>query len=234
MKRLLATMACDFRLQFRNGFYYAAAFVALVWIILLNQIPDVNLGMILPALVLDNLLINTFYFIGGLVLLEKGEGTLEAQVVTPLRHSEYLVSKVLTLTTLSIVESLAIVILTFGFNFNVLPLIIGIALISAFFSLVGFIAVAGYDTINEYLLPSMLYVLVFLLPTLDYSGLVKSWLFYLHPVQAGLVFMLAAFKSVPTWQIVYGILYAGVWVVIAFLFCQRAFHRFVVLKQGVK
>lgn len=47
---------------------------------------------------LGNLPLATFFFIAGLVLLEKGEGTLEAQIVTPLTAGGYLASKILTLT----------------------------------------------------------------------------------------------------------------------------------------
>jgi fluoroquinolone transport system permease protein len=113
MKRLLAALGCDARLQFRNGFYYAAALVAGVMAVGLGQLgrwlPGINLGWLAPGFIVSNMLLGTFYFMGGLVLLEKGEGTLEAQVVTPLRSREYLASKVITLAGLALVENLVIV-----------------------------------------------------------------------------------------------------------------------------
>lgn len=33
MKRLTSTIICDVHLQVRNGFYYAAGFVALFWVL---------------------------------------------------------------------------------------------------------------------------------------------------------------------------------------------------------
>ena len=92
MKRLASSLWLDFRLQFRNGFYYAAAFVTVVAIVILRQFPNLDFKWLLPALLLNNLLIGTFYFFGALVLLEKKEGTLEAQIVTPIRSWEYLLS----------------------------------------------------------------------------------------------------------------------------------------------
>ena len=83
MRRLAAALACDARLQYRNGFYAAAAFVAVALVLLLRWVPQGYLGWLMPALVLTNMQVNTFYFVGGLVLLEKGEGSLEALVVTP-------------------------------------------------------------------------------------------------------------------------------------------------------
>ena len=50
-------------------------------------------------MIMGNLVIGTFYFMGGLVLLEKDEGSLEARVTTPLKPTEYLSAKVLTLTS---------------------------------------------------------------------------------------------------------------------------------------
>ena len=102
MTRLVSTIRWDAQLQIRNGFYYASAFVAVVSILVLSQLrlsPD-TLALLLPAIVLQNIFINTFYFIGGLVLLEKGDGTLEGLIVSPLRKEEYLASKVVTLTLL--------------------------------------------------------------------------------------------------------------------------------------
>jgi len=85
MNRLVATMSCDVRLQVRNGFYWAVAFLLAILVVLITQLPSFDWGPVLPPLVLGNLVTATFFFVAALVLLEKGEGTLEAQIVTPLR-----------------------------------------------------------------------------------------------------------------------------------------------------
>src|SRR5262245_66679606 len=100
MKRLLATVRCDVTLQLRHGFYYATAFVLIWCVVLVSRITSVDLSWLLPALLLGNLLLNTFYFIGGLILPEKGERTLEAQVVTLQRPRAKQVWKVGTVSRL--------------------------------------------------------------------------------------------------------------------------------------
>lgn len=232
MKRLLATIRCDIRLQFRNGFYYASAFVVVLWTIILSQVPGLDLGWLLPGMLLGNLIINTFYFIGGLVLLEKGEGTLAAQVVTPLRTGEYLASKVITLTLLSLIENGLLVVMVYGLRFNLLALLAGLALASAIYALVGFVAVARYDSINEYLFPSMFYTLAVALPLLGYFRLLETPLFYLHPLQAALLVLQAGFQPVETWQIVYGVLYSGLWIFLAYVVSRRLFLQFIVASEG--
>ena len=236
MKRLLATLRCDLLLQFRNGFFYATAFVIAIWALLISRLHLLdtrpNLEWLLPPMVLDSLVINSFYFVGALVLLEKGEGTLEAQVVTPLRTSEYLVSKVITLTLLALLQNVIVVGLVAGVTSGMLQLIAGTVLASTFYVLLGFVAVARYNSINEYLLPSLLYVAVLLLPLLPY---VNGWdgpLLYLHPLQAPLVVIQAAFQPVEFWRIMYGLLYAGLWIGLVYLFARPALRRFVIAEVG--
>jgi fluoroquinolone transport system permease protein len=232
MKRLLATIRCDVMLQLRHGFYYATAFVLICCVAVVSRIPSLNLNWLLPALVLGNLLLNTFYFIGGLILLEKGEGTLEAQVVTPLRSWEYLASKVGTLTLLGLVENTVIVMLLAGFGFNLLPLAASLILTAMLYCLAGVIAVVRYASINEYLMPSVVYTSLLLVPLLPYLTQWDTWLFYLHPMQATLLLAQAAFQPVAYWQVIYGVLYSALWVGLLAHFSRRAFQRFIIAGAG--
>ena len=235
MRRLLATMRCDITLQARHGFYYATAFVLIVCVAVISRIPPLNLSWLLPALVLGNLLMNTFYFIGGLILLEKSEGALEAQVVTPLRTWEYLASKVCTLTLLGLVKNLVIVVLFVGLNFNLPLLAASIVLTSALYCLAGIVVVVRYDSINEYLMPSVLYTsFLSAPPLLPYLIQWDTWLLYPHPLQATMLLAQAAFRPVADWKIVYGILYPLLWISIMGALSGRAFRRFITAGAGMK
>ena len=233
MTRLLSIARWDVQLQFRNGFYYVSAVTASFFIILLKQLSGVDLGYWWPAIITANLTINAFYFMAGIVLLEKGEGTLEAQIVTPLRPWEILTSKVLTLGLLSLFETLIIIVIVQAAAFNWFLLVTGIVLYIAMLALYGFIVVARYDSISEFLLPSVLWTMGFSLPLLYYFDIWRSWVMFLHPLQAVLILLRSAFASVPVWQIVYGIAYSLLWTGIALAVSLRVFHRFVVTKEGV-
>lgn len=234
MKRLIATLTWDIRRQVRNGFYTVSILVAILLVILLKQIGNVDWGLWWPAIILENLIINAFYFMAGLVLLEKGEGTLEAQVITPLRPGEYLASKALSLVILSLAETLLVVAVVTGFAFDWLMLMIGIAFLVTLYVLYGFFVVARYDSITEFILPSALWTMGFSLPLLDYFDLAPSGWMFLHPLQAPLVLMQAAFESLPAWQIAYGFLYSLLWIGIGAKVGLDAFHRFVIIKAGVR
>ncbi len=234
MTRLLSTARWDFQLQVRNGFYYAAAVVVALNVIIVNQLPEASVGWLLPVILFENVVINAFYFMGGLVLLEKREGTLEVQVITPLRTGEYLTAKVITLAALSVVEGLVIVVFTFGLRINPLGLIFGMLALASLLTLVGFLVVARYDSINEYLFPSFLITAVLSLPLVFYFGAWQGPLVYAHPMQAPLVLLQAAFQPRLLWEWVYGLAYSALWVALAYRACARSFYRFVTTREGVR
>lgn len=227
IKRLSASLRWELALQFRNGFYYAVGFIMSFWVVIFTQFPRLDLRDLLPGLLLGNLLVTTFYFMAGLVMLEKGEGSLEARVVTPLRSTEYLLVKVIALALLVLAENLLIAGLFSGFRFTLVPLALGLVFSGAMFTLVGFLAVVRYDSINEFLLPSLPYTLLLMLPLLDFFGIVKSLMFYLHPVQAALVLMEGGFRPLTALEWIYGLGYSLVGIIGLFILCRRAFRRFV-------
>jgi fluoroquinolone transport system permease protein len=232
MNRLMATIICDIRLQVRNGFYYAAGFVAAFWAIALSRISPDLLTLWMPVFILSNILINTFYFMAGLVLLEKAEGTLMAQSVTPLRSWEYLVSKVITLTFVSVCESFVIVIFGYGAAFAPVVFLFGVMCSAVLFALTGFLLVIRYDSVNEFLFPSFLFTLLFMPPFLNYFGLIGSGLVYLHPIQSSLLLTQAAFGNITGWQALYSISYSILAMGVVLVLSQRALKRFVIAAEG--
>jgi fluoroquinolone transport system permease protein len=71
-------------------------------------------------------------------------------------------------------------------------------------------------------------------PLLYYFDIWRSWIMFLHPLQAILILLQSAFASVPAWQVVYGIVYSILWTGILLWLSLRTFHRFVVTKEGVR
>jgi fluoroquinolone transport system permease protein len=232
VKRLAATMLCDVRLQLRNGFYAASVFIVVVWGALFTRIPNVDLTAVWGGMIAANLMITTFYFIGGLVLLERDEGTLAARSVTPLRMGEYLGSKVLTLTGLAVLENTLLTLLLAALGFLRIGagfplLILGTVLVSVLYCLAGFAAVARYRSINEFLMPSMLYVLALGLPFVDYFGLWRSPLFYLHPLQAALTLMRGSGEISSPGAALYGLLYSAAAIVVFAVLARRAYRQLI-------
>jgi fluoroquinolone transport system permease protein len=224
MTRLAATLGTDVRVQFRNGFYLATAFVVACSVVLLRWLPPEIAALLLPVVLLENIVVNTFYFVSALLLLERGEGTFAAQSVTPLRADEYLASKVLTLTALSLVESLLIAAAVEGLDRRLVMMSIGIALAAVLFCLSGVALIVHHESINEFIMPSVLYTAVLSLPVLGYFGVgAREW--YLpHPIQGLLELMRAQTPSTPG-GLAYAIGYPLLWIVPVSLVSRRALRR---------
>lgn len=227
MQRLMATLKCDVRLQFRNGFYLATAIVAALYVAGIGQMAGlaIQVSWVLPAMVLNNLVITSFFFVAGLVLLERGEGSLAALAVTPLRAGEYLASKVISLAGLALAQNLAVATAAFGWGYGALTLAAGVTLAAAMYALVGVATVLRAPSLSEYLLPSGMYAALLMLPLLPYLAGWESWVLYLHPVQAPLLLMRAAFEPVAVWQIVYGLGYGALWVGLLGWLARRELQR---------
>jgi hypothetical protein len=236
--RLQATMACDVRLQFRNGFYYATLAVTLFSVLIIRLLPARDLSWLLPAIIVNNVIVTGFYFLSGLVLLEKGEGSLEAQIVTPLRPREYLGSKVATLVVLSLCESMPLALAMTDAHFQPGLMMAGIALGTTLFALTGFVAVTRYDSINAFLLPSALVVALLALPLLHYFGVgdgpLVDALMWLHPLQPTLLLLVAALSPTPAPAVAAALALGLAWIAFCAWLATRAFHQFVVERVAAR
>lgn len=231
MKRLVRSTLGDMFLQIKYGFYAVYALITVIYIVILKQLPPKFLAIALPFIIFSDPSVLGFYFISGLVLLEKGEMTLEYLISTPLRTKEYLYSKMVSLTTLSILSSLAIVIFVYGFKVNFLLLVTGIILTSFFFILIGFVAVSKFPTINEYMMSSIIYITALCIPLIEYFGFYSGSIFYIFPTQASLLLIRGAFEGIELWQFCYGVTYLVLWIFITYKWAYRLFYKYIVLND---
>lgn len=227
MKRLAHTLLLDIQLQFRNGFYYASLFVVAVAGTLLRQVPSERLAGLMGVILFGNLAVNTFYFVSGLVLLEKDEATLTALAVSPLRAREYLASKLITLSALSLVESSLILLIGYTQPVAILPFAAGLLVASLIYTLFGLLVIVRYRSINEFLMPSVVFTGLLSIPIFPVLMQYGGWPAYIHPMQAPLLLLQAGFTPLPAWNLAYGLLYGLVWIGALFWLCQKAFHNFV-------
>ena len=233
MTRVMRSFQTDVIVQFRNGFYIASGFILLMFGALLTQLPhdgSVDFARLLPAFIVSNEMMTTFYFVSALVLLEKSEGTLRALTITPLRIGEYLWAKIGSLMLLATAEMLALVVLANGFHFELVPLIVGMALLGTIYTLIGVIAVVRFDSINQYMIPSAGLVTVLILPLIDQIGVWHSAVFYLHPIYAPLLVIRSAFTTISTPELLFGLVGSLVWISVLFVLAKRAFVQHIIVR----
>lgn len=225
MRRLAALLRFDFAMQQRYGFLLASFFPVLVWLAVLMAFPLETRLSLLPLIIYLDLALVGFYFISGLVLYEKAEATLSALVITPLRFSEYLTSKLVSLTILAIIISLTLLAFSVGLNVNLMWLMLGVTLMSLIALLIGFIAVAPFPSFSSYLIPSQLPALLLYLPLIPAVGLFDSPLFYLLPTHGAMLLVHGAFAGLEGWQVAYALGYGSLWITGLSLLARRVFEH---------
>jgi fluoroquinolone transport system permease protein len=175
-------------------------------------------------LVMFNLQITTFFFVAGLLLLERDEGTLTALGASPLSARTYLLARTTTLTTLAGVETLVIVWFGFGFSAS-WALFAGIAAVGITYTGAGVALAARYESINSLLLPASVIVTVLLLPLLGHFDLAPRLLLVWHPLEPALTLLRAAYQPTSRPELVLGAAGAIAWAGVAFSLAQNAIER---------
>ena len=175
-------------------------------------------------------------FVGALVLFEKSENTLQALVITPMKTDDYLLSKMISLTILSIISATLFMILMYVFNnttFNIAFLLAGIVITSVMLILLGFILVSRVNSINGYLLGMLMAFLSLSIPPMFHLfNLYDNVLFYLWPTQASFTLLNGVFSNLELWEIAYGVGYQIFWIVLFYFLSKKAFYKYIVLKEA--
>ncbi len=231
--RLLQALKQDLKFQFRHGFYHAYLVISALYIGLLLYIPGDYRALAAGIVVFSDPAMLGFFFVGALILLERGENILEGLFVTPLRVGEYLAARVISLTVLAVGTALVISVAALGSDFNFLLFFIGVVLTAVFFSLLGVTLAVKVETVNQYLMVSILYSIIISLPLFEFLGLFETFLFYLWPTRASLVLIFAAFGFGVSWgELIFSVVILSVWIVIAFRWAYDWFYKYIILKIG--
>lgn len=224
----IAILRWDVVLQARNGFYWATAVLVLVVGGLLLAVPEAvraNPGVWVPALIAVNLQTTTFFFVAGLMLLERDEGTLAALAVSPLSPGGYLAARTLTLTTLAGIETLALAWMAFEVRGAWLAIVAGTAAVGVIYTAFGAAMAARYESVNRLLLPASVVVVLLLLPLLPHFGFGPRWPLLGHPIEPALTLMRAGYGAGGNADLAFGIAGSILWCVIAFRWGRRDVDR---------
>ena len=224
MSIFLHALKWDLIRQYRYNIIGVAAFVSVVYILILFGIEWEYKDKLVVFLIFNDPAALGMIFIGSLVLFEKSEHTLEALVATPIRAWQYLLAKGSSLTLIVLISSLLMAGIGHGERINYSLFTLGIILTSYFYVYLGFIIVSKTKSFNEYILKMALWLVPLSLPFLNFVEITNTYWWYVIPSQATLILLESALgKAVPIWEIGYAILYLSVGVLVCFHFAKKAF-----------
>jgi fluoroquinolone transport system permease protein len=230
MTQLKTMLKWDIILQSRYKIIHLSILSVLIYFVTLVAIPSMNTVQFKTMYLFFDPILIGIMFVGALVLFEKTENTLQALNITPMERRNYFFSKIISLTLLSIISAFLFLFLSHGLYFEYFYMLSGIILTSVFLILLGFILVARCNSINEYLLMMMLaFILLFIPPLLDITGIYENIIFYLWPSQAAFLLVEGVFGSLSPTDTIYAVAYLCIWITACYYIANKAFYKYIVL-----
>lgn len=232
MRRLFGAIKLDLLFQFRSGFHGIYLFLSGVYILIIQQLPKEWLSVVVPLVIFSDPAVLGFFFIGGLLMLEKVQGIVDFVHITPLKKGEFLMSKVISLTLLALIASVSIALLS-GSAFNVLLLIISVVLIASFFTMFGFLVALTSRSMNHYfgrVIPAMLLIII---PCFSLIGIPYGQFFYLFPSVSAAKLLMLTFGGGTFLDMVLCTMSMLVWNGLLFLYVTGRFDRYTLVGGGL-
>lgn len=235
MKRLLTSIKADILFQFKHGFYFVYVILSILYIVLLSLFNKETVNVMLPILLYIDPSVLGLFFIGGMVLLEKEQGILSLLYITPLKIKEYMISKILTLSIISMLVGVVISKVAYSGYVNLILLMVGILFTSIFFTLMGFIISTKSKSVNDYFVKMIPWMLLLVVPcfSLIPNDIIPSWVqsfIDIIPSVAGLKMVFGAFYGIPLWKIAVYAIPLIIFNYIAFIKAISMFKNKVVLE----
>jgi fluoroquinolone transport system permease protein len=235
LQRTVVALRRDLCLQWRQGLWLVYALVCLSYVLVLQLFPaesgGVDLrGLLTTLVVFSDPSVLGFFFIGGLMLLERGEGTLHGAFASPLRVEEWMLAKLGSLTLLAVVASFAIALPLCGGCVRPLWLLAAIVPTSTCFVLVGIVAGTRFSTVNRYLLGGGLLSMPLLLPMLAPLGIWDTPAFDVLPSGAALTLLDIGLghARAQAWAAVRALFVLGLWNLLFWQWARTWMRRHVV------
>ena len=225
MNKLLRYTAWQLRLLARYQILTVALVIAAIYMIILLLLKFLQTDIITTIFVFLDPTGMGFIFIGVMILFEKSDNTLEAQVVTPMNTSQYLWSKALALLIPALICSTAIAFSTQKFDFHPLPFFLSLILSSLIFTFIGIAGVIRVSTFNQYMVLIPVFMAPTAIPLLNYLGITDWDILYIIPTQATLNLFEDSFRNELHWSQLIDISYLGFWTWLSYYFAKKQFEK---------
>ncbi len=230
--RTLSAILYDIKFQIRHGFYYAYALVSVLYIVFLRVMPVDTREYLSIIILLTDPTILGFFFIGGIVLLEKDQNIFASLFVTPMKVEEYITAKLVSLTMLALLSSAVIAFFSTPGSFDPLLLLVSVVPSSVFFTLAGLALAVRVKSINGYIMASPFLLTPFILPLFGFMKLFNSPIYYLLPGYSSVQLLAGAYNGISFADALYSIILITVWNVLAYVWAGRWFRKYIIAGIG--
>lgn len=225
--RLKNLIIGDIRFQFKYGFYFIYIVLTLIYIIIINALPDAWREKAATIMIFSDPAAIGLFFMGAIVLFEKSERVLDSIAISPIKIEEYIISKVISLGLISTVVG-TIIAVSSGVN-NLLTVVLGVFLGSAFFTLLGLIIATNTSSLNQFLAATVPVELLSFLPPIFYMfGNDKPYML-IHP---GCIII--RFIGGNSENMLFLLIILLIWILVSYLFVHKYVERMFQTVGGIK
>lgn len=177
--RLRRLICGDIQFQFKYGFYLVYTIFTLFYLCLLYAFPTEIRSKAAILLIYSDPAAMGLFFMGAIVLFEKSQRVINSIAVSPVRVREYIISKVVSLGIIGTLVGVVLAVVA-GIE-NVLTVLIGTFLGSIIFSLIGLLAASVSKSLNHFMVVTMPFELLCILPPIIYLFGYRNSFMLLHP-----------------------------------------------------
>lgn len=182
--RLKNLILGDIKFQFKYGFYFLYIILSIIYICIINVFPTFMREKIAIIMIYSDPAAMGLFFMGAIVLLEKSQRVLNSLAVSPVKVSEYILSKVISIGIISSIVAMFIAI-TVNLD-NIVMVIIGTFLSSVMFSLIGLMIASKVSSLNKFIVLSIpIEIICFIPPILNVFIDTKSYMDF-YPFNVGI------------------------------------------------
>ena len=178
--RMKPLLLGDIRFQFRYGFYGIYLVFTMVYIGVLYALPHTWRNDAALIMIFTDPAAMGLFFMGAIVLFEKSEHVLDSIAVSPAHASDYVLSKLVSISVISTFVALAIAAAA-GALQQPLLFLASVFLCSCLFSALGLIAACKVKTLNQFFLLVIPIEVLATVPAILWMYWLPSDLLLLHP-----------------------------------------------------
>ncbi|MFA7127477.1 MAG: hypothetical protein WC182_08020 [Bacilli bacterium] len=221
MKQLIHLLKHDFLLLQRYKMIAISVIVTVFYMLAFKGISTWgDIDKLLVLIVFNDPALLGFLFIGVIVLFEKNENAIQALAVSPVKVSNYILSKAISLTLISVICCYAMAFSSKGFDFNYIHYFFATVLTTLIFSFLGFIVVARLSSFNKYIIRALGVILFLTIPFIGYFEIVNRYWFILFPTMPAInLFSLSFPNDLTIVEIILSYMLSVFWCVFTY-FCS--------------
>ncbi len=188
MKRLKKLILWDLKFQLKYNIFLAAVMMASLWTFIVYMLPKSTMPIAFPIVFITDFAVCGFLLLSAMIFFEKGQNSLQALLTTPVKISEYILSKVLSLSfTLTVLALILSIIISFlkDIETNLFFAVLSAFISCSFFVIVGLIASTFFKSFTDLILPMGIFFALAFVPFLSYVNSPNldflDYIFWLFP-----------------------------------------------------